>query len=47
VIDVDDTEVLEVTFANTATPPRPIQPQTKMVLDMYATFCRTGQFQAK
>jgi ADP-ribose pyrophosphatase YjhB (NUDIX family) len=46
-IEPDTAEVRAVTFADLATPPGPVQPQTEVVLDMYATFRATGLFQAR
>jgi 8-oxo-dGTP pyrophosphatase MutT (NUDIX family) len=46
-IEPDTAEVHAVMFADPATPPGPLQPQTKVVLNMYATFRTTGQFQAR
>lgn len=46
-IEIDDTEVLEATFADPATPPGPLQVQTQVVLGMYAAYRMTGRFQAR
>ncbi|WP_238424430.1 NUDIX domain-containing protein [Micromonospora parastrephiae] len=47
VIKPEDTEVLEVAFADPATPPGPLQAQTRVVLEMHAAYRLTGQFQAR
>lgn len=43
----EPSEVLAAVFADPATPPGPLQPQTEMVLAMYATFPDTGVFQIR
>jgi 8-oxo-dGTP pyrophosphatase MutT (NUDIX family) len=46
-IKSDEDEVLEVAFADPAAPPGPLQAQTRVVLEMYATYRMTGRFQAR
>jgi ADP-ribose pyrophosphatase YjhB (NUDIX family) len=40
-------EVLEAAFFTVASPPEPLQPQTRAVLDLYLAYRDTGVFQAR
>jgi 8-oxo-dGTP pyrophosphatase MutT (NUDIX family) len=46
-VEPENAEVMDIAFADMATPPGPLQPPTKVVLTMYAEFRRTGCFQAR
>lgn len=46
-LNPDPAEVLEAVFLPLATPPTPLQPQTRAALDLYAAYRSTNAFQAR